>query len=100
MATIRYQCPHCFTEDIALAVRAWTEVIENNVRNEGRAVAHLYCPRCLMPSGALLLQHGGNLPFGALSNFNSDPTTGNYPFDVGSTTGSVSATGRRKAGAL
>ena len=46
VATIRHQCPHCHTNDMALVALAWTFI------SDFHGVAHLECPRCRLPSAA------------------------------------------------
>lgn len=78
MATIRHQCPHCQTNDIALVVRAWSPIItDNQQRAQDQGVALLTCPRCQMPSGAHLKGSATKIPFDQISNvnFSADPTT-------------------------
>jgi Domain of unknown function (DUF4145) len=48
MATFTHQCPHCLTEHIALRIRLGADF------GSWRATAHFDCPKCHMPSCALL----------------------------------------------
>jgi hypothetical protein len=54
MAIITHQCPHCMTEHIALRVRLGVDF------GNWKASAHLDCPKCLMPSCAILLAASGS----------------------------------------
>ncbi|MCK1583224.1 DUF4145 domain-containing protein [Bradyrhizobium sp. 168] len=58
MATFTHKCPHCLTEHIALRIHP------GQFFHSHRAGVHLDCPKCAMPSAALLqVVHGlGNNP--------------------------------------
>ena len=76
MATIKHQCPHCFVQDIALVVIAWSPKSLGGQRVEHEIIAHLACPRCGMPSSAHLFGAGAQLMASQLqANFSGDPTT-------------------------
>jgi Domain of unknown function (DUF4145) len=53
MAILAHQCPHdgCLTSNIGLLIVAVTRV-----KSEWRGVVHLQCPKCLMPSAALIIK--------------------------------------------
>lgn len=70
MATIKHQCPHCRTQDIALVVAAWTPS-----QRPGWMVAHLACPRCHLPSAAVLNPPAsGGVASHQLPQYSGDPT--------------------------
>jgi len=48
MATFTHQCPHCLTEHIALRIVAARDF------SQWHGVLHLSCPKCRMPSAALI----------------------------------------------
>ncbi len=48
MAIITHKCPHCQTDHIGLRIVAATPATDN------KWVAHLDCPKCNLPSGALM----------------------------------------------
>jgi hypothetical protein len=72
MATIKHNCPHCLTTDIALVAVAWTPL------GQFDAVGHLACPRCNLPSGARIQAGQSPVIAAQLSSFAADPTTLGY----------------------
>src|SRR4051794_14905404 len=70
MATFTHKCPHCLTEHIALRIHA------GQFFHPQRAGVHLDCPKCAMPSAALLqaVHHQGNNP----SDWNEDDDVTDY----------------------
>jgi hypothetical protein len=70
MATIKHQCPHCRTYDVALVSVAWTRLGVSQI------IAHLSCPRCFMPSAAHLAQTGPSSI--TIENYGGDPTTAGW----------------------
>jgi hypothetical protein len=66
MTSIRHQCPHCLTQDVALEVVAYTEIEIN------RGIAHLSCPRCKGPSAAQLMARQ-QFSFSQLPSIKGDP---------------------------
>ena len=75
MATIKWDCPHCATKDIALVVCAWSHVKNGLGSSNSQINAHLWCPRCSSPSCASLQSNSVNISASQLlSGYNGDPT--------------------------
>ena len=51
MASFTHKCPHCLTEHMALRIRPGV------FYNSQRPIVHFDCPKCAMPSCALLRPH-------------------------------------------
>src|SRR5690348_14199748 len=77
MTTIRYECPHCRTSDIGLIVEAFSPIVFGDLRDEDNLVGHFSCPRCYMPSAAVLQNTSRQLSLTSLwnENYKGDPTT-------------------------
>jgi hypothetical protein len=76
MATIKFECPHCRTLDLAPVIRVLEPISWNSGGDAVEVIAHLSCPRCKRPSAAQLWDDTDELHFDNMSNphYEGDPT--------------------------